>query len=177
MISSGDWLTPTRASGVVAYGLALICSGVAWTKSRPNPRVSRIAASLTAIEGLFLLDIIFNGRWLLHNWIGSLALSHNAYQLRRLPQFLADVLLLAVFLFVTVYILRRFRAMPGILMAIGGATLSIIVWCVEVVSLHQVDVILYLTLGPFMVVSYLWLLASLATSIGILFAAFEQKTP
>jgi len=53
--------------------------------------------------------------------------------------------------------------------------LSVVVWCVEVVSLHAVDHILYHSIGKWMVVSALWILACFMTSIGILFVSHPAK--
>jgi hypothetical protein len=49
--------------------------------------------------------------------------------------------------------------------------LSLVLWCIEVVSLHAVDHVLYHLLGPWMLVSLVWVFAGLATSVGILIDA------
>ena len=63
---------------------------------------------------------------------------------------------------------RFFRGKVGARLALSGILLSVVVWCVEVVSLHAVDHILYHLIGKWMVVCALWILACLMTSIGIL---------
>lgn len=173
MISNGDSITPTRAVGLFAYGLATVCCLVASARiSGRAPR--RVAAWMSAIEALLLLDIIFDLRWHLHDWLGSLAQSHQSYQLRRFPQLVVDLSLLAILLY-GVSMLLRVGQRGGVVLALAGVMLSIATWCFEVVSLHQLDAVLYSKIGPFMVVSALWAFAALATSVGMLMAMRENK--
>jgi urea transporter len=70
-----------------------------------------------------------------------------------------------------IYTARLYRARIGAILAVSGALLSLVTWCIEVVSLHQVDAILYHPVGNLMAVSLGWVLASLLTSVGILIDA------
>jgi hypothetical protein len=168
MIASGDWLSPTRATGLVAYGAAVICCGLAWTRTKDRRGASRLAVVLMAIDGLLLLDIAFNWRWMLHGLVGGYAQSHHEYEMRRSPQLIALVILAGVLLFGLFAALRIFRNRTGALLAVSGVLLSLITWCVEVVSLHAVDHILYHTIGNVMVVGFVWILACLMTAFGVL---------
>jgi hypothetical protein len=168
MIASGEWLTATRASGIVSYGIALTCCGIAWARTRGELTVSRIAAWLTAIEGILLLDMIFNSRWILHQLLLDFAQSWHEYDLRRLPQVIVVAMLTGI-LFVGLFaVLRLFRERMGTLLALSGALLSLVTWCIEVVSLHQVDAVLYHPIGRLMAVSIVWIAACTMTSVGIL---------
>jgi hypothetical protein len=171
MIASEEWLTPTRATGIAAYGIAMICCGIAWAKGRRLRTVSQLAALLTAIEGALVLDMIFNWRWLLHQQLMDLAQRWNEYDLRRSPQRIAIVVLTVLLLLGVLFALRLLRGRTGALLAVAGVLLSLVLWCIEVVSLHAVDHILYHLLGPWMLVSLVWLFAGLATSAGILIDA------
>jgi hypothetical protein len=168
MIASGNWLSPTRASGLVAYGAAVICCGLAGIRARDRRGASRLALVLMAIDGLLLLDIAFDWRWKLHGLVGGYAQGHHEYEMRRLPQLIALVLLTGVLLLGLFAALRIFRNRMGTLLAVSGVLLSLITWCVEVVSLHAVDHILYHTLGKVMVVGFVWILACLMTAVGVL---------
>jgi hypothetical protein len=137
MIASGEWLTATRASGIVSYGIALTCCGIAWARTRGEPTVSRIAAWLTAIEGILLLDMIFNSRWILHQLLLDFAQSLLEYDLRRLPQVIV-VALLAGMLFVGLFSdPRLFRARIGALLAVSGVLLSLVTWCIRHAEIHR----------------------------------------
>lgn len=176
MIASEEWLSSTRVSGLLAYGTAFVCCAIAWQrakvweKTRANHLrpVSRLAAELMVIEGVLLLDIAFNWRWMLHGLFSGIAQSQNEYEQRRGPQEIALAILAGLLLAGLFAILRIFRNRLGALLAVSGVLLSGIFWCVEVVSLHAVDHILYHPLGPFMMICVVWILGCLMTSIGIL---------
>ena len=171
MIASGDWMNPTRACGLAAYGAATLCCGIAWVRSRSFPKTSSPAGWLTLLEAALLLDMAFNGRWLLHQFFVDVAQHHNEYAARRAPQVVVDTLLVALLFFAAFRALRRFRKSPAALLAVLGGMLSIFTWCAEVVSLHQVDSILYHPVGPWMAVCFLWVSACLVTSVSILIDA------
>src|ERR1700733_5096822 len=176
MIANEEWLTPTRASGIAAYGVALTNCGIVWARAKGARRVRKIAAWLTAIEGFLLLDMIVDGRWILHQFFVNIAQNKHEYSLRRSPQVILVTFLLGI-LFLSLYFsLRLFRAKTGAFVAVSGASLSLIIWCIEVVSLHQVDAILYYPVGRWMVVSLVWIVACLTTSVGILLEERRANT-
>jgi hypothetical protein len=123
---------------------------------------------LAAIEGALLLDILFNGRWILHQFFVDFAASQGVYEFRRAPQVIFLVLLVAILVSAITSILRRFRSQISLGAAIVGVLVSLGTWSVEVVSLHQVDAVLYHTVGRIMVVSLVWCAACATTSIGVL---------
>ena len=168
MIASGEWLTPTRVCGIVAYGIAATCCAISWARSRGEYVVTRTAAWLTVIEGVLLLDIIFNGRWILHQLFIDFAQRRHEYELRQTPQIIAVAMLAGILLVGLFAALRLFRARIGALLAVSGAMLSLFTWCIEVVSLHQIDVVLYQPIGKFMAVGLVWIAACTMTSAGIL---------
>jgi hypothetical protein len=171
MIPSDEWLSPTRAAGIAAYALTTICSAIAWARARRVQAVSRLAASLTAVESLLLIDMIVNARWMLHDMFATAAQRRHEYDLRHLPQSLAVAILLGTLFVGLIYLVHFYRARIWAVLAVSGALLSLIIWCIEVVSLHKVDVILYYPIGKLMAVSLIWVLASLLTSVGILIDA------
>ncbi len=130
---------------------------------------------LTLIESLLLMDMIFNWRWMLHQLFMDLAQSAKEYDVRRMPQVIVVTLLVGLLL-IGLFVARRFfRGRAAASLAVSGALLSVILWCVEVVSLHQVDHVLYHQLGKLMAVTLLWVLASLMTSIGILLDSYGNR--
>jgi hypothetical protein len=170
-----DSLTPTRLTGIAAYTLAAACCCIAWAQSRATPAVAKLAASLAAIESLLLLDMLFNIRWQLHETLADAAQRRHEYDLRRLPQTILIAALVAVLLLGLAYALRLYRTRVGALLAVSGAMLSLISWCVEVVSLHAVDALLYRPIGRCMAVAFLWMLACLLTSAGILIESRRSR--
>ena len=97
MITSGEWLNPTRAVGLLAYGTATICCGIAWMRAKIQGQDWRLAALLTLIESVLLLDIAFDWRWMLHAFVGDFARRRHEYELRHEPQLIALVISGSVF--------------------------------------------------------------------------------
>jgi hypothetical protein len=168
VITSGDWLSPTRASGLAAYGTAVACCAIAWLRTRARGAVAQLPAVLTLMESALFLDIVFNWRWMLHQILMDVAQRTHEYGARRLPQLIVIVCLAGLLILGLNAARRFFRGRPGALLAVSGVLLSLVVWCTEVVSLHAVDHVLYHFLGNLMIVSFLWVSASLVTSIGVL---------
>lgn len=162
------WSNPTRATGVAAYGVALACCVLAWSRANGDMARSRLATLLTVCEGCLLVDMVFNVRWKLHQLFIDKATRLAVYASRRGPQELALLVLVAVFLFGLWVVFKRLRGRVGAVLAVSGALLSVALWCTEVVSLHAVDHILYHSAGNWMPVSFLWVLACTMTSIGVL---------
>jgi hypothetical protein len=169
MITIGEWLNPTRVVGLIAYGTAAVCCCIAWVRAKTQRRDWQVAALLTLIESALLLDMAFNGRWRLHQFLMDTAQRAHEYQVRRLPQVIVLVILAGFLLWGLLRIRRLSRGKSGSSLAASGVLLSIVLWCTEVVSLHQVDHFMYHRIGKIMAVSLLWTLACLMTSIGILF--------
>jgi hypothetical protein len=176
MIPSGEWLTPTRAIGIAAYAVAASCSAIACARARGLQTVSKLAASLTALEFGLLIDMIVNGRWMLHDMLENIARRRHEYDLRRLPQSILVAILVGALFTGLLFTLRRCRARIGALLAVSGILLSLVSWCIEVVSLHQVDAILYHPVGKLMAISFVWLLACMMTSIGILIDLHQSNS-
>jgi hypothetical protein len=175
MITIGEWLNPTRAVGLLAYGTATICCGIAWVRAKNQGQDWHLPALLTLIESVLLLDIAVNGRWMLHAFVGDFARHRHEYELRKEPQVIALEILAALLLWGLFAAQRVLRGKAGDRLAVSGILLSVVVWCVEVVSLHDVDHILYHHVGKWMVVSALWILACLMTSFGMLFVSGHAK--
>jgi hypothetical protein len=175
MITIGEWLNPTKTVGLLAYGAATLCCGIAWAKAKKQPEVRRLAALLMCVESVLLLDIAFNWRWMLHQFAMDLAQRRHEYEFRRAPQMIALGVLVALLLLGLLAVRRFFRSTGGSRLAVSGVLLSVILWGTEVISLHQVDHYLYHRLGPIMVVSLLWVLACVMTSIGMLYASYSRS--
>jgi membrane-bound metal-dependent hydrolase YbcI (DUF457 family) len=168
MIASQGWISPTRATGLMAYATACICCGIAWMRTKARRGTSRLAAVLTFIECALLLDMAFNWRWKLHQALMDFAMREHEYAQRGLPQLVVVTLLGALLLFGWFFAWRYFRGRGTTLLAVFGGLLSLVMWCIEVVSLHPVDQVLYYSVDGTMAVALLWLLACTMTSIGML---------
>lgn len=168
MIATTQVFTATRITGVAAYGIALMSCAVALFLARADRERARFAMLLAVFEGFLSLDMAFNWRWALHQFLMDQATKAALYASRRGPQALVLAVLVLLFVLGLRSASRRLRGRAGALLAAAGALLSLVLWCSEVVSLHAVDHILYHPIGAWMMVSFLWVIACVASSVGIL---------
>jgi uncharacterized membrane protein YhdT len=162
-------ITLTRKVGLSSFGIALLCSGSAWLRLLRHARRSAwLAALLVLAEGFFFLDMIYGWRWLLHDRLQQGFEVRGLYGQRHWFQIACLVLLGVVLIFSFRAVLRKLRGRAWARLAACGLFLVIGCWCVEVISLHATDHVLYSMGGGMMTVAYLWVLASLLTAIGIL---------
>lgn len=162
---------PTSMIGLVAYGAAAVCCGMAWIGARTRGHRLTVAGIAAVIEAALFADTAFNGRWALHGLLMGAAQQRNLYAERKLPQAIGLAVLACLSLAAVRFTLRAFRGRPGAALASCGLLGSLVLWSIEVISLHQVDGILYRRAGPFMSISFLWAASALITSIGILIEA------
>jgi len=171
MRTVAEWLNPVRASGMAVYLIAAALCGVAWVRARRDKQVARLAVILGILNlGLFF-DIAFNWRWKLHDLLQGQAMADQWYNQRHWPQVESLAVLGGLLLIGIGVVGRRFSSTPGVVFAIWGALLSIGVWSTEVISLHATDMVLHYSIGPLMIINFLWVLACTMTSIGILKAS------
>jgi len=168
MISVAGWTTPTRSVGMATYLFAATSCGIAWVRSGPVPRRRRLALFLAALEVGLFLDMVFNGRWLLHDLLEKEAIARNLYVQRVGPQLAALGLLGAAAAATIGLVLRTLRGRAGVSVAVCGVILSLSCWCAEVISLHAVDTVFHSTVNGIMLVSLIWVAGSLMTGLGIL---------
>jgi hypothetical protein len=167
-----EWVSITRTIGLIAYTVALVaclfgltCS-IGWVKGRLDDKSRGIYACLACIQLALLLDKVFNWRWKLHEHWMRTAMTDGVYDRRRPFQLVVLAALVVALAAAAVFILRRFRRRPALLMAMTGTLLSIGLWVCEAVSYHYFDRVLFFEVGHAMVVSFLWAGCALLTAIG-----------
>jgi hypothetical protein len=170
-----EWLTPTRATGMIAYGITFSCCILASVWAKGDRAKSRLAKILAFFEALLFLDIVLNLRWILHQFFMDEAARLALYASRRGPQAVVLVVLVLLFLLGVRVVSQEFRGRRGAFLAVSGTLFSLILWCTEVISLHAVDHILYRPIGQWMSVCFLWVIACAMTSIGILIESRAGK--
>ncbi len=161
------WLTPVKASGLAAYLMASAACAATVLLS-VDRRIVRLASILCALDLFLVSDIAFNWRWKLHDQLSWSAITHHWYAFRTGPQIAALAFLAIMLLLAAVSLGRRLSSIRGGRLALCGALLSIGSWFTEVISLHAIDAILYRSVGPLMVVCFIWMLAAITTTAGIL---------
>jgi len=176
MISIAEWSNPTRIVGLSSNLFALLSCGIARVRGGGAPHGRWLASVLAALEAALFLDMVFDGRWLLHDLLDSEAIASNLYAFRGGPQVAALGLLGGVVVAGIVFTRRRLLGRTGAYLAVCGGILSLSCWCVEVISLHAVDAVLYHIVDEVKVVGFVWIACSLMTSAGILWDAFATNT-
>jgi uncharacterized iron-regulated membrane protein len=175
MISSAGWLNPTRIIGLASCLFALASCVIALAKGSGPPRRKRLAAILAGLEGALLIDMVFDIRWMLHDFEDRVAMENGVYGLRSGPQMAMLVLLIGIVLGALGLAIWRFRGRTYASLAACGGILSVSCWFAEVVSLHAVDAVAYHRIHGAMLVSLAWIACSLMTGVGILCDAFAFR--
>jgi hypothetical protein len=174
MRTAAEWLNPVKAVGMGAYFTASTACAVVSVRAASR-RISRLAAVLALLHAVLFLDITFDWRWRLYDWLRDQAVALQWYEQRHWPQ-VGTLLLLAALLGAGMIMARRrFPSPPGAALALDGALLSIGCWAMEVISLHATDTVLYHRTGPLMPVSFVWIVACTMTAAGILRAGTGDR--
>jgi hypothetical protein len=165
------WWPVTRKVGFAAYlGTSLSC-GVVGLSFRHRPRlrsgIARLALLLAMIEFVLALDMVFEWRLALHSFCGNLFMKYNLYDRRRPIQAVLLFAVGAVLLFAASRVFRRYHGRTGVLLAASGVALSITLWLVEIISMHEIDAALYYQVSDVMVIALLWVLACGVTLLGV----------
>jgi len=176
MTPISGWFNPTRLIGLTAYLFAFVCCVIAWIGLREIPLPRRLAAILAVLEAALFLDMAISGRWLLHDLLSDEAGARGLYAMRAGPQIAALSFLGACATVGMASALRRLRGRSGATLAACGGILSVWCWCVEVVSLHGVDRVLYQTVDGVMVVSLVWIACTLMTGVEVVWYMFDVRS-
>jgi len=171
MILFPNWHTRTSIAGLLSFSTATASGCIAWWRLRNLPTIAGSIAWVAALESLLLLDMAVNGRWILHENMMQFALHQGFYAQRRGIQIAGLTILIAVFAFWTVILFRRLRGRRSATIAAWSALLSFGMWCVELVSLHAIDAVLYRKIGGFMVIAFVWMVLGATTAISLQLAA------
>lgn len=168
-------MTLTRKVGLSSFGIALLCSGIAWLRNlRQARRGAWFAALLMLAEGFFFLDMIYEWRWLIHDSLRRSFEMRGLYGQRHWFQIICLVFLAALLVFGFRAVLGKLRGRVGARLAVCGLFLSLGCWCVEVISLHATDHVLYSVDNGIMAVAYLWVLGALLVAVGVLLDAWAR---
>ena len=131
----------------------------------------RVITIIGLIEAGVFLDRIFNARWLLHNFVVRIAIVDNLYARRFGVQYLAITFVACAAVTGICLLSWHLCAQPAALLASLGALLSFCCWCIEVISLHAVDRLLYSPIDGLLPIRLAWASFALMTAIGVLWDA------
>ncbi len=167
MTWSNGYFSLTRILGIASFVASLALCGWRWRRCAEGDVFKTLFAALASVQAVLLLDMVFDWRWRLHSFWMMEAMQGGWYGQRRGPQLLVLLALGAVAGLSVALIVRRLGNRPGAALALLGTVLSAGLWCIEAISLHAVDGVLYTRVGGAMVVSFLWILLAVVTCTGI----------
>lgn len=168
---------PTRVAGLTAYLAASVaCAAVAFSAKHSkegNRTLVRLAALCALIEIALSFDLVFNLRWALHRFLEKQFLAHRLYDSRRPLQIVLLALLALALLIAVRLIAHLFSQSPQLqsrwaTLAAASVLLSAALWATEVISLHEIDRVLYAHVFGLMAIAWLWGLLSAITIAGML---------
>ncbi|HEY9063757.1 MAG TPA: hypothetical protein VIO33_02145 [Burkholderiaceae bacterium] len=163
----GPFHNPTQLAGFTSFFAAAIAAGLA-ARFASNPATRRHWGWIAAIQLMLAAEVMLDLRYLAHDAIDRTLSAFGVYESRRPIQLvlLAIVALLAGWL-----VVRRWAAAyeSQYARAAEFATFAALLdFAVETVSLHQVDAVLYRSIGPVLLNGWLWTATALAVVVSVL---------
>lgn len=111
--------------------------------------------------------MIFEWRLALHALVVNMFMKYNLYGGRHSLQIVLLCALGSLLLFFLLYFFRRFRSHKGSLLTVSALSVSLCLWLVEIISLHETDASLYHLVNGIMVIAFLWIAVCLLTLLGV----------
>lgn len=142
---------PTQLTGLLAFALAgLACAAAA--RRGGGARWWRVAAW----QLVCVAEVLFGFRHRAHDLVDTLLVANGLYGERGPLQvaLLVAALLLALLTFVALTRLRR--AGPELWLAATATAAALWLFAAESVSLHAVDAVMYLSIGPVLLIGWCW---------------------
>jgi len=165
----------TQSIGLCADLLATTSCGIAWFRARNRSRKISLPVVTTVAEFALLIDMALDIRLRLHALIDREATLQGVYARRHWIQWPALFVLGIIAGAVTATAVWRFRRRIGAVLTICGLVVSLTCWCMEVISLHATDSLLYSPLGKTMNIAAFWVVGALATSAGIFIDSADNR--
>ena len=151
----------TQISGATTFAIvSAACWGAA--RRRPHQPCARIWTVLAVLLMVLAADVVWGGPHQVHNLVSQWLQQSGQYAQR---QTLQAALLGAGLLVFGLALWGTLQATKGCAQPVRWAALCALgllgVFCVELISLHGIDAVMYRQLGPLKVVGWLWLLWAL----------------
>lgn len=155
---------PTQLTGLIAFALAALACGVA---ARCGPCAApwwRIAG----LQGLCLLEVLFGFRHRAHDLVDAALQAHGWYGSRGPLQSMLMVAVLTLAAIALLALARLHRRDARLCLAAAGTGAALTLFVVEAVSLHGVDAVMYLPMGPVLLIGWCWAACAAAVAGGAL---------
>lgn len=151
----GPFDNPTQASGFLAFGVAALSALLA--ARTPTVAARRSWAWIGGVQLALAAEILVEVRYVLHDRFSTVLAAFGSYGSRRSLQ----VVLIAILLALAALAWKRWRPERGgtwpARTARVASALALLNFVIETISLHQIDAVLYRSLGPVLLNGWLWL--------------------
>jgi hypothetical protein len=159
----------TQLTGLAAFAAA--CAACAWAARRGDASLRGSWLMLALLHALLFVDVLLGLRHQLHDAVAGLL--GNRYASRHLAQWV----LLALAALLAWWVARRLlrarsvfasgRLTPFGLAALATALVAAL-FAVEAISWHEIDRLLYLRVGPWLLIALGWAAGAVGTIVGAL---------
>jgi hypothetical protein len=164
-------INPTQLVGILSFvGATIVCL---IASRRSTALDARVWSVLAFMNGLFAIEIFTGLRHYIHDLAVRHLMARGEYAQRGMGQEIMVIsLIIIALLVIAVFLFGRH--------AVGGkARLAASIWLVvlalfaiETVSLHEVDAVFYRSLGPILLIGWIWAVAAM----GICLAAYSPAS-
>jgi len=165
---------PTQLLGILSFSFSTLACLFAALRS-PDARIWKVLAFVNA---LFLVEIIAGFRFRVLNWVRTLLQDRGEYQQLHGKYQAVAILALAgaIAMFLVLRLLPRI-ARPATRACASLTIVLLALFGIETISLHEVDAIFYLRIGPVLLVGWLWAVASAGIGLAALNSRPERPEP
>jgi phosphoglycerol transferase MdoB-like AlkP superfamily enzyme len=154
---------PTQLTGLLSFAAATTACLLAARRSRW--REARFWWALALTNSIFFLDVLFGLRHHVHDYFSAILTAEGKYGQRREMQG-PIIIVLGVTAVILVMLLLSVRRFSGIVRIAAGLTIALLaLFAIETVSLHSLDGVYYQTIGPVMVIGWLWAIGAAGTCL------------
>jgi hypothetical protein len=115
--------------------------------------------------------MVFQWRLSAHSGLANLFMEHQLYDQRHVLQLGLLSALGLLLLLALRAVVRHLRGRKGALLAASGLCLSLTLYAMEIISMHETDQALYHLVSGAMVIAYLWALSCALTFAGAMMEA------
>ena len=158
---------PTQLVGILAFAAAAIACLVAMR--RPGRHDERAWLMLAFINFLCLVEIFVGLRHRVQAFGASILMANGTYAQRGPMQEIVISSFAVAALICAILILSWYKTTGPAARVATSVTIAVLaLFSIEAVSLHAIDAIFYRSIGPVLLIGWIWALASAA----IVFAAF-----
>jgi hypothetical protein len=160
---------PTQLVGILTFAATTIACLAAMRRS--GLRDARVWKLLAVMNCLFLFEIFVGSRHRIHDHVVALLMAEGEYGQRRGTQeFIIICLATMALICLTLFLFSHRFAGSAVRIAACLTIIVLALFAIEAVSLHALDAIYYQTIGPVLLIGWIW--AVVAT--GILLAAAQR---